>query len=93
MVDVLLGMAVEGVKNLLHSEIGHNAMHVAAHKAGHAIEGMFEKREDNQTKNTGDSCDTPTSWERDMSQVTKCRNCGKDVSISSRRCWNCDAAL
>lgn len=48
MLDALLGMAVEGAKQLLSSEIGHRAVHVAAHKAGHAAMEMFEHHHNNQ---------------------------------------------
>ena len=45
MLDVLLGMAVEGVKNLLSSDVGHRAMHVAAHRVGEAAMNMFVQTE------------------------------------------------
>ena len=48
MLDALLGMVVEGAKQLLSSEIGHRAVHVAAHKAGHAAMEMFEHHHNNQ---------------------------------------------
>lgn len=48
MLDVLLGMAVEGVKNLLSSDVGHRAMHVAAHRVGEAAMNMFEHRHNNR---------------------------------------------
>lgn len=50
MLDALLGMAVEGAKQLLSSEIGHRAVHVAAHKAGHAAMEMFEHHHNNQSQ-------------------------------------------
>lgn len=37
MLDVLLGLVVEGVKDLFHSEVGHNMMHAAVHNVCHAV--------------------------------------------------------
>lgn len=37
MLDVLLGLVVEGVKDLFHSEVGHNMMHAAVHNVYHAV--------------------------------------------------------
>ncbi len=77
MIDVILGLAVEGVKNLMHTEIGHNALHVAAHKAGHAIE-----------KALGD--DTPKHPSPQLRPgITRCRNCGATFPKTVNRCWNC----
>ena len=44
MIDVLFGLAVEGIKKLAASEIGHHAMHVAVHKAIHSAEKGIEQR-------------------------------------------------
>ena len=61
MLDALLGMAFEGVKNLLSSEMGRHAIHVAAHKAGEATMDMFKHRhQQSSSRNSGKSTSLPS---------------------------------
>lgn len=61
MLDVLFGMAFAGVKNLLSSEIGKRAIHVAAHKAGEAAMDIFEHRhQQSSSRNSGKSTSLPS---------------------------------
>jgi len=80
MIGALLGLAVEGVKNIMNSEIGHNALHVAAHKAGHAIGKMLAD-------------DSPRQSSRLRPGVTRCQNCGATFPETAERCWNCHAEI
>ena len=50
MLDLLLGLVVEGVKDFFHSPAGHNVVHAAAHHAGHAINHALDSRHDEPIK-------------------------------------------
>ena len=43
MIDVLLGMAVEGIKSLMQTQVGHNAVHLAAHHVAHSVGKSIER--------------------------------------------------
>ena len=50
MLDLLLGLVVEGVKDLFHSQVGHNMMHAAVHNACHAVNHASNSRHNKSTK-------------------------------------------
>ena len=89
MLDALLGMAVEGVKNLLSSEIGRHAVHVAAHKAGEAIEHHYKQSASRDSKKSSFSCPScGARYEYDKKdenalrgQVFKCNHCGVTMRL------------
>ena len=87
MLDVLLGMAVEGVKNLLSSDVGKRAIHLAAHKAGDAAMNMFEHRHDNRQKQqkyytTCPFCRTQLEIYTPSGKII-CAHCGSSFMVRS----------
>ena len=50
MLDLLIGLVVEGVKDFFHSPAGHNVVHAAVHHTGHAIGHALDGRHDEQVK-------------------------------------------
>ena len=70
MLDLLFGLVVEGVKDLFHSEVGHNMMHAAVHKACHAVNHASNSRQNKSIKKKSN---------------TKKRRAKKDVVYSDRK--------
>lgn len=100
MLDVLLGLAVEGLKSFAQSETGRTAIHVAVHQGGHAIMHALEDSKSNIGSRASVGSSVAASVEAGprkrpdgLPRIMKCPHCGRDVCTDYPTCWNCDGKI